>query len=347
MSKDDDMEKTEYTGSTESDEHFELLMQGVGKRPEIPVGAREKSELHFKAELARVRATRTRYRRPAQYAIAAAIVLSSLVLLNQFREQPQGDVVVGVISESIGDGYWQNNGTERPLAIGNQLSIGDSFSTSSGYARLSLLNGTVDLRVGQESKLTFTGADTIYLKQGSIYVDAGDDNHSRFVVTTRYGNVEHVGTQYMVTSSPTLVSIAVREGEIRYQGKSGSVTSRVSGTNAELIRINQDGLDSRRSIPTSGEHWHWVNKVSPEFSTQGKSLIAILNWAARETGRQVTFTTDEIRRQVEAETNPFEGNVPFNPRDRQLNQFIRDTVKLSGSFIVTELDDSHVVLGRH
>lgn len=158
--------------------------------------------------------------------------------------------------------------------------------------------------------------------------------------------MEHIGTQYMVTSNANEVSIAVREGGIRYLGKSGTVTSHALKNEAELIKINRSGLASRRTIPTSGEQWRWVNNIAPDFSTEGKSLLMILNWAARETGRQISFATEEIRQQAEAETKPFKGNVPIKSGDRNLDHFIQDTVGLSSGFVVSELDSSHIMLDR-
>ena len=348
MSKNNDEGNTQNTAGDEnnkSDRHFEQLMRGVGKRPEIPTGVQDNAEQHFRKELASVNASRVRRKRLAQYALAATVIISSVILLNLFREPTQAPIVIGVISESVGNGYWQNNGTERSLAVGNQLSVGDVFSTSDGYARLSLYNNTIDFRVGQNSKFSFASADSIHLQRGSIYIDATENTTARFLVNTRYGTVEHIGTQYMVTSNQNEVTIAVREGEIRYQGGSGVITSHATENKAELISITRTGLHSRRAIPTSGEQWYWVNNVSPEFSTAGKSFMVILNWTARETGRKITFTSDEIRLQAEMETKPFEGNIPFKPWDRNLNQFIRDTVGLSGGFVISDLDSANITIG--
>ena len=334
MSKDKD-----WIENAEGDEHFEQLMQGVGKRPVVPEGVRERAELQFRQELARVSAEKKRVKRLVQYAIAATVVLSLAFLLNVLREPYSEPVVIAVIAESIGEGYWQNNGTKRDLASGNRLSVGDIFSTANGYARLSLFNDSLDLRVGRHTRFSFQTKESIYLDQGTVYIDANSGNLNRFSVNTQFGIVEHTGTQYMVTSKPNEISIAVREGEVRYEGSAGIVLSHASINEAELIKITRSGLHSRHTISTSGEQWQWVNNLTPEFSTDGKSLMVILNWAARESGRRIV-ASDKVRSLAHT------GHLTGNYTTGDLDEFIVNVVDLYGGLIVSELSSDIIRLDQ-
>ena len=319
------------------EEQFAQLMRGVGKRAEIPDGTQERMERHFRTELAKVK---TRKRRMVRYALAATIVIGIGVALNLEGPPPSEPVAVATIAESIGTGYWQNNGVKRNLTEGTLLSVGDTFSTAAGLARLTLTNSNIDLRINEHTKLTFSHDQAIYLEEGSIYVDASGAGTSQFVVKTRLGSVEHIGTQYMVTTGSGLLNIAVREGEVRYEGDAGPIFGHATQEGAELITVNGAGAHSTQVISPVGDAWRWVNKVSPEFSTNGKSLLAILHWFARETGRKVEFVTLDMR--LDADLESIHGDLPTD----DLDQFIQNIVSVSDGFVIGNLDDEVILIDR-
>ena len=287
-----------------SSDQFEQLMKGVGKRTEVPEAVRQKAERHFRLELGRANASRQRRKTIFQYTIAATIVLS--ISLFFYLDEPESgpDIVVAVIDEYLGEGYWATNGVKRPLGRGYPLNVGTTLTTKDGFVRLAMLNNDVQMRIGKHSRLLITGPFMIKLERGSVYVDAGIVKDSQLTISTDFGDVEHIGTQYLIIVGKNELSIAVREGQVKFSGEAGELLAKPSGLLAELLKINRAGGESREYIAKYGDHWSWVNKLSPEFpQAQGeeKSLLTFLTWYARETGHEIQYANTQTKLQVELE----------------------------------------------
>jgi hypothetical protein len=73
-----------------------------------------------------------------------------------------------------------------------------------------------------------------------------------------------------------------------------AATPQVISAGTEVM-VSQDGAVARRSLPTYGPDWAWVESISTEFEIENHDLSEFLGWVAHETGRHVEFSDDRAR----------------------------------------------------
>ena len=61
------------------------------------------------------------------------------------------------------------------------------------------------------------------------------------------------------------------------------------------VMVSRAGSVTRRSLPTYGPDWAWVESIAPEFEIENRELADFLSRVARETGRRVEFVDDRAR----------------------------------------------------
>jgi hypothetical protein len=177
------------------------------------------------------------------------------------------------------------------LKTGDSLRTGTVLKTR-GPALIALASGGT-LRVAGDTVLELSGPTAGVLRHGQIYVDIppGTPTKSPFQLKTRAGTIEHVGTQFEVTSNDRLVRLRVREGLVRLRNPKSDIDAAVG---VELTALN-DGSVSRSTIPTYGRDWLWVAALAPDYEIEGKPLLGFLEWASRELGRPIKFSDDHAR----------------------------------------------------
>ncbi|MEJ1966868.1 MAG: FecR family protein [Gammaproteobacteria bacterium] len=166
---------------------------------------------------------------------------------------------------------------------------------------LALASGGV-IRVAPGTSIHASGENEIELRAGRIYLDF-PPGAKPFVLQTGGGVVEHAGTQFEVLATGRDVRVRVREGSIRMHTTGGTETVEKGG---ELF-VPDDGRVARRSIPTYGPDWEWVEAIAPPFEIENRPLDEFLAWVARETGRQVEFV--DTRAQDVASQTRLHGSV--------------------------------------
>jgi ferric-dicitrate binding protein FerR (iron transport regulator) len=197
-------------------------------------------------------------------------------------------------------------GAWQPLAAGSNVAASDEIRTdASGRVALRRPDG-LEVRLDSATELAFNAADRASLASGSVYVDAGapgTGGSAAFVIGTPYGDVRHLGTQYVASVRDGLLQVAVREGSVAIdKGKMPAVARA-----GESLTITRDGAVSRSQLDVYGESWRWAEAVAPEFAIEGRSLDEFLAWAGRETGRKIVYTSADAAR--EAETTQLKGSV--------------------------------------
>jgi hypothetical protein len=224
----------------------------------------------------------------AAVAMAVGIALPRL----QSAAEPVASVArtEGRVEMRHGQGSWQS------LASGTSIVAGDEIRTTPG-ARLALRRaGGLEVRLDHDTQLAFESVDRASLAQGSVYVDAGATARGdSFTLTTPYGEVRHLGTQYLASLAPGTLQVAVREGSIAVDSGHAPVVARAG----EALAVRRDGSVERTRIDVHGEAWRWAAGIAPEFAIEGRSLDEFLAWAGRETGRQVVYTSADAAREAE------------------------------------------------
>jgi ferric-dicitrate binding protein FerR (iron transport regulator) len=299
---------------TGDDADLAALLRAVGPRLQPPADVAAEVRAAVAAEwrttiAARQQArvpTRRRFVQPwmAMAASVAAIAIAVSIALPRWNGA--GDPVATVarvsgaaeVRHSI-DGAWQT------LAAGSNVAAGDEIRTqASGRVAVRRPDG-LEVRLDAATQLAFDGGERASLSTGSVYIDAGapGSGSDAFVIGTPYGEVRHLGTQYVASVRNDVLQVAVREGSVAIdKGKTPAVARA-----GESLTIARDGAVRRSQLDVYGESWHWAESVAPEFAIEGRSLDEFLTWASRETGRKLVYTSADAAR--EAETTQLKGSV--------------------------------------
>jgi ferric-dicitrate binding protein FerR (iron transport regulator) len=180
-----------------------------------------------------------------------------------------------------------------PLSAGSTLRTQDEIRTA-GDGRLALtLASGLHLRVDRASQLAFNDVRQAALGTGAVYVDSGPTSAARpaaLEIATPYGSVSHLGTQYEARLEGDSLVVSVREGRVSV----ARGADRVEGVAGERLVIN-DGPVERSFLAGTASSWSWTGEVAPAYRLEGQSLHRFLEWAARETGREVRYADGAAR----------------------------------------------------
>lgn len=218
--------------------------------------------------------------------LAGLTVLAAVCLFQVEAGPPLGSVV------RLENGTLQttrNFFRKQDLPVGADVPSLEDI-TSGGTSLIALAHGGL-LRVAPGTSFESTDADEVVLRSGHLYLDF-PEGAGRLVLRTPAGTFEHVGTQFEAAVEGDNTRIRVREGAVRMQG--GAAAAQVIEAGTEVV-VSEGGAVARRSVPTYGPDWVWVDAVAPEFEIDNRALSDFLGWVARETGRKVEFADDRAR----------------------------------------------------
>jgi len=300
---------------TGDDADLAALLRAVGPRLQPPADMAADVRAAVAAEWRTTVAARQQARVPTQRrfvqpwmamaASVAAIAIAVGIALPRWHGAGDPVATVARVSGAAAvrhstDGAWLD------LAAGSNVVASDEIRTAaSGRVALRRLDG-LEVRLDAATQLAFNDADRASLAAGSVYVDAGapgSGGSDAFVIGTPYGDVRHLGTQYVASLKDGLLQVAVREGSVAVDKGQMPVVARAG----ESLTIARDGAVSRSQLDVYGESWRWAESVAPEFAIEGRSLDEFLTWAGRETGRKIVYTSADAAR--EAETTQLKGSV--------------------------------------
>lgn len=295
---------------TDDDADLAALLRAVGPRlqPPADVAAEVRAAVaaEWRASVAARQPARRRFAQPwmAMAASVAAIAIAVGIALPRWNGVGDPVATVARLSGAAevrhsADGAWQ------PLAAGSSIGASDEIRTqAAGRVALRCPDG-LEVRLDAATQLAFNDDDRASLATGSVYVDSGapGSGNDAFVIGTPYGDVRHLGTQYVAAIRNDMLQVAVREGSVAIDKGQTPAVARAG----ESLTIASDGAVSRKQLDVYGESWRWAESVAPEFAIEGRSLDEFLAWAGRQTGRKVVYTSADAAR--EAETTQLKGSV--------------------------------------
>jgi ferric-dicitrate binding protein FerR (iron transport regulator) len=183
-----------------------------------------------------------------------------------------------------GDSGW------AALGATDSIRAGDTVQTTA-QGRVALhWPGGLDVRLDNQTAIVVADAGSARLDSGAVYVDSGSSAPSpgpSFVLRTSAGEVRHLGTQYAVRSTGSVVQVSVREGLVAVD-RGGD---RVIGNAGEQLSLHPGRDVTRSRLPTHDAQWAWVQSIVPAFEIENRPLDEFLTWAARQTGRQLVYTS--------------------------------------------------------
>ncbi|HTU64604.1 MAG TPA: FecR family protein [Steroidobacteraceae bacterium] len=254
-----------------------------------PPAARERAfaklQAEFAAQHAPAVASPSSRRSRVRWAVAAGVVVALLAGLTWRGSQPR-DLVARV--ESI-DGNVESRGAgwldgRDALADGGTVAAGSTLQVAAQGGVLLRLSPDLTVRLAGNTRARFVAADRLELSAGQAFVDATPGAHAPLRIVTPYGEVTHLGTQYLVRvgadTAPHEVEVAVREGRAQLTiGQSQRVAEAghwlLRRDGAELVEGTIDPVDAR---------FEWIGKLPSSFKLEGATLAGFLAWFQRETG---------------------------------------------------------------
>lgn len=278
---------------------LEPLFRNIAARPKPPADVERAVYKHALESFKKLRATKKRQKRAVYWSVAASVLLAILIrpVIFPSPEATLASKTLGIVENYKGAvSVFQDN---RRI----QLASGDeAFPLRSGQSLFTAANAGVSIqwgsgstiRIDQNTELKLRSSTEIELVTGQIYVDIpsipGRSQASvELQVITRLGSINHIGTQFMVSSDASNVEVKVREGSVSVDnGKQVVVTSK-----GQQATLGESDPVSREAILTYGPDWQWVEKLTPVFVLEGHPLMDFLNWISRETGKELLFQSVE------------------------------------------------------
>lgn len=301
MSNDDDrIERLEN-----DDASLANLMKLAGERPEIPLSVESRvyhrvqkewrsatvepsaekvyEEVHKSWRRNTLRGAMLRWVVPAGVAATVAI---TMIFVSQ--PDPVPLTVAATVSRVVGSGPISSE-----YAQGAPVHAGEVISTGSDEGLSLLLARSESLRIDENTRIRVDAADRFTLLAGRIYADTGQFvyRNGGLIIDTAFGVVTDVGTQFSVAAIDESLDVAVREGRVDVRGQLDTYAARMG----ERLTLVQGEGASVTNLDTHDNYWDWVVELTPTFDMTNKSLLDFLKWAARETGRELQFESNESR----------------------------------------------------
>lgn len=261
------------------------LMRLAGPRATVPLQVEQR--VHAAVRQAWCGAVRRRrvFRWSVPFALAATIFFA--VTLSSRGPDISVVPVATVVLLEGSDGL-QGNG----LSIAKEIYPGDVIETGDFGVSLAGRNG-LSLRLGAGTTATFGSSRELTLVAGRIYVDTGlsAEDDRAITVKTRIGSATDIGTRFAVNYLDGEMSVAVRDGRVDVADNRQSYRTE----SGEKLTLMPNEAVIRESIPLYDSSWDWAVALAPAFEINDRSLLDFLEWASRETGKELVFESDEVR----------------------------------------------------
>jgi len=278
-----------------SEDALEQLLKRAVPRPTPSESDEAAVRQAVRAEWQRVSSTRQSHRRVLSYALAATVLIGVFAAFSVFRPSPIEAVQVATIEKSFGSMYLLGDQSElRETDDLSSVLLGQTVVTGA-QAGIALAWGNGgSLRVDEHTRLEFATDNSVYLKSGRVYFDSEPSamiagtrtiGSTDFVVVTEYGEIAHIGTQFMTRVDSGKLTVSVREGQVDVDG---SYHSHVA-TSGQQVTFAGRQQPTVLSLSAHANDWNWVSRTSPPADVDGKSIFEFLQWVHRETGLETRF----------------------------------------------------------
>jgi hypothetical protein len=276
--------------STKLNETIDKLLETHGKRiqPDELMTQRAKNNVraHWQASIKK----QSTHRRNYIFQVAAAVVFAVMI---GFIYNIQGENDSALIKSLYANGELlvsTDNETWSPFDD-EQLHENVWLKTNnSGFATITMIDDS-EIRVNSNSTLKLLNPSTVQLIEGEIYHDADNSQADHLTIQTSMGQINHIGTRYLVNKKQDKLQIAVRNGMVEVS-KNNEITQVSSG---KQLEIDENGSLQESSILAYDQMWNWVQLAGQPFSTKGKSLHDFIIWYSHEHGYKISWNQQQLR----------------------------------------------------
>ncbi len=277
---------TDHEKPSDEKDSVARLIQLAGPRPAIPDDVRQRVHAAARREWQTAYERRRTFRWGMPFALAAATAAVAVFLVLRAPEVVIAPVATVAL---VGDG---TSDTNAGLTRGDVVYPGTALVTGERGVALTLNNG-LSVRLDAGTTVTFESIESVALDEGRLYADTGPaiyDDRS-ITVRTRVGSATDVGTQFAVALDGDDMRVAVREGRVDVTAGRDAWTAQAG----ERLTITPGSGATFDSVSQHDESWNWASSLAPTFDIENRSLLDFLRWAARETGRELVFESEEVR----------------------------------------------------
>lgn len=289
------MNDFDQSTSAPSDDALEKLLKRAVPRPTPPKSDEAAVRQAVRAEWRRVSGNRQSHRRVLNYAIAATVLIGVFAVFSVFRTSPVETVQVASIEKSFGSIYLLGEKAElrETVDLSSVLSAQTIVTGAGAGMALAWAKGG-SLRVDENTRIEFTTDNSVVLKSGRLYFDSqpsaiyagtGASGGNNFVVITDYGEIAHIGTQFMTRVDTGELTVSVREGQVDVQGS----YHRHVATSGQQVTLSGRQQPTVLSLSAHAKEWNWVGRTSPPADVDGRPIHEFLQWVHRETGLETRF----------------------------------------------------------
>jgi ferric-dicitrate binding protein FerR (iron transport regulator) len=276
------------------------LIRTAGRRT-APPDTSYRRTLELATDAWRSKTARVRRRRRLVWTLSgiAASVSMVVVLLPLMQTVDAPGLPVATLQQvsgrlevqKPGDAAWQL--VREPAAT---LPIGSRVRTGPGSRAGLTLTGGSSLRLAEGTEVVLDRATRLTLVAGRAYVDSGDGQAtgSSLEIVTPIATAREVGTQFEVALLGDIFRLRVREGEVvlEYDERQARAAA------GEQLAIGARKPLQRTSILRAGPEWQWVETLAPVPDLDNLPVSELLEWVARETGRDVRYANHEVARRA-------------------------------------------------
>lgn len=332
------MSQYPHGGQSEDDRMIEDVLRHAEPRRQPGADARDRAYRALRGEWLELTTERRRRRRTVIVGIAASVVAA--LGIGILAWQPAPDAVMAASVQRLSGDDIAINGAHIPAGdlLASRLADGDRLATGKQSRIAVRWKNSGSIRIDEESRVEFVSADTVALLQGGVYYDSRQFGHESepsalIRVDTPIGRITHRGTQFLASTDGDNVIVSVREGTVHVRG----ATVDVSVAAGETFEIGTDGHSSRTSITPYAARWQWAAEVAPTMQLDGRKITDMLQWIARETGRDVYYRSDRARTRAAEDKYKLFGFEPLGPREA-LN-----TIPIA-SDLLYDIDEARIVV---
>jgi ferric-dicitrate binding protein FerR (iron transport regulator) len=280
------------------------LMRAAGRRIEPPATAYDRVLSAATATWERKVRRRRLLRVSAAAAASIAVVSAVVALLTDLHRAPVA--LVGHVDRVTGECEIRRDNAWTAVAGAVDLGAGERIRTHAESRAGILLAGEVSLRLADRTEVQLESASRVRVLAGKIYVDTGTSAasvHPRIEVVTPAGVAADYGTQFEVRYVERTFRVRVREGRVSIDPSDAASLGAVAGDDVTI----RAGAVERQRIAATDPEWHWTQSVAPKPDINGRPVTFLLDWVARETGKEVRFAEPTLVRK--ANTTILHGDI--------------------------------------
>lgn len=305
-----------------SDEVLEALFASAAARP-LPRADRE-IQIREQVKVAWQRSVRHRqHRRYTLMALAASLVVATTagMLWYQSLTLPADIRPVAMVDKRFGDVRIADaSGVPyHPSADAFALLPGQTIKTA-GKAGLAMTwNNGGSLRLDENTSISLTAANEIYLQHGRLYFDSDPATTTVAAVRsgppdvlsirTDRGVVTPHGTRYVTQKLNDSLVVMVRQGKVSVDGTDFSANA----LEGERLLVSSNDAPVVVPVDSFGEEWGWIERTTPAWNTEGRTIFEFLNWVSRESGRPIRFESPVAEQLARTESLIGYGLVDLEP----------------------------------